>query len=202
VWLGENLRIALHGLSAYPQLFRRAQHSLSSNNSITLPQPNDVLWIVTNGALRKRGLGVTYYVSRNSKVLLAGLFSEKLRSGQVLWLPCEIEALSVAAAVNHFSPYIVQSSTSACVLTDSKPYVQAFEKRCRGEFSASPRVSTFLSTSKSLSRLHQTCRWRVYAAVRHYQSKCRRVCRSNLLDMRIHPIVRKFSRENHVYPEY
>ncbi len=39
------------------------------------------------------------------------------------------------------------SSQTACVLTDSKPCVQAFEKLCRGEFSASPRVTTFLSTA-------------------------------------------------------
>ena len=32
------------------------------------------------------------------------------------------------------------------MLTDSKPYVQAVEKLCRGEFSASPRVTSFLST--------------------------------------------------------
>ncbi|CAG2216190.1 unnamed protein product [Mytilus edulis] len=35
----------------------------------------------------------------------------------------------------------------AFVLTDSKPYVQAFEKLCRGEFASSPRVSTYLSTA-------------------------------------------------------
>jgi hypothetical protein len=60
-------------------------------------------------------------------------------------LPCEIEALSIASAVKHFSPFIVQSEHTTCILTDSKPCVQAFEKLCRGEFSASPRVSTFLS---------------------------------------------------------
>ena len=59
--------------------------------------------------------------------------------------PCEIEALSIAAA-KHFSPYIIQSKTPACILTDSKPCVQSFEKLCRGEFSSSPRVATFLST--------------------------------------------------------
>ena len=31
-------------------------------------------------------------------------------------------------------------------MTDSKPCVQAFEKLCRGEFSAIPRVTSFLST--------------------------------------------------------
>ncbi len=60
-------------------------------------------------------------------------------------LPCEVEALSIAVATKHFSPYIIQSEVNPCVLTDSKLCVQAFEKLCHGEFSASPRVSTFLS---------------------------------------------------------
>ena len=33
------------------------------------------------------------------------------------------------------------------MLTDSKPCVQAYEKLCRGEFSTSPRVLTYLSTA-------------------------------------------------------
>ncbi|VDI74272.1 Hypothetical predicted protein [Mytilus galloprovincialis] len=37
------------------------------------------------------------------------------------------------------------SKLQANVLTDSKPCVQGFEKLCRGEFSASPRVTSFLS---------------------------------------------------------
>ena len=71
--------------------------------------------------------------------------SAKLRGYQTTWLPCEVEALSIAAATKHFSPYLIQSVKKACILTDSKPCVQADEKLCRGEFSASPRVSTFLS---------------------------------------------------------
>ena len=85
------------------------------------------------------------YVTRGNKLHLAGFFSAKLRGSQVSWLPCEIEALSIATATKHFSPYIIQSNNNACILTDSKPCVQAFEKLCRGEFSTSPRVSTFLS---------------------------------------------------------
>ena len=80
------------------------------------------------------------------KLALAGFFSAKLRSHQLSWLPCEVEALAIGVAVKHFSPYIIQSKHKACMLTDSKPCVQAFEKMCRGEFSASPRVSTYLST--------------------------------------------------------
>lgn len=72
------------------------------------------------------------YVGREGKPLLAGFFSAKLRPNQRQWLPCEIEALAIAAAIKHYSPFIFQSKLSTCVLTDSKPCVQA-------------RVSTFLA---------------------------------------------------------
>ena len=125
--------------------FREAQSALSTNRTITLPRPDDLLWIVTDGAVKKPGIGATLYVTRGDRLHLAGFFSAKLRGSQISWLPCEVEALSIAVATKHFSPYIIQSNHNACILTDSKPCVQAFEKLCRGEFSASPRVSTFLS---------------------------------------------------------
>lgn len=127
--------------------FQKAQEALTTNKAITLPRPSDQLWIVTDDALRKYGLGATLYVERNRKPILAGFFSAKLRPNQRQWSPCEIEALSIAAAIKHYSPYLIQSTLPACILTDSKPCVQAYEKLCRGEFSASPRVSTFLSTA-------------------------------------------------------
>ena len=83
---------------------------------------------------------------RQDKLPLAGHFSAKLRTHQRSWLPCELEALAIATATKHFSPYIIQSQLQACVLTDSKPCVEAAAKLCRGEFSASPRVATFAST--------------------------------------------------------
>ena len=126
--------------------FQIAQNALTSHRSITLPQPSDQLWIVTDGSVSQHGIGATLYISRNDKLRLAGFFSAKLRKHQVTWLPCEIEALSISAAVKHFSPYIIQSKHTACVLTDSKPCVQAIDKLCRGQFSASPRVTSFLST--------------------------------------------------------
>ena len=125
--------------------FKLAQTSLSSHKSIALPKPSDKLWIVTDGSVSKRGIGATLYVLRQQQLLLAGFFSAKLRKHQVNWLPCEIEALGIAAAVKHFSPFIIQSQHHACILTDSKPCVQAINKLRRGEFSASPRVTSFLS---------------------------------------------------------
>lgn len=91
--------------------------------------------------------GATLYIMRDDKIRLAGFFSVKLRKHQVTWLPCEIEALCISAAIKHFSPFIIQSAYKSCVLTDSKPCVQAIQKLRRGEFSSSPRVTSFLSTA-------------------------------------------------------
>ena len=125
--------------------FHAAQNALKKHKSITLPRPSDQLWIVTDGSVAKSGIGATLYVNRDSKLQLAGFFSAKLHKHQVTWLPCEIEALSIAASIKHFSPYIIQSVQPTGLLTDSKPCVQAVQKLCRGEFSASPRVTSFLS---------------------------------------------------------
>ena len=127
--------------------FTKAQHALSSCKSIVLPRKNDQLWIVTDASIKEQGLGATLYVMREGKLHLAGFYSAKPKQHQSVWLPCELEALAIAGAVRHFSPYIIQSSKQACVLTDSKPCVQAMEKLARGEFSTSPRISTFLSVA-------------------------------------------------------
>ena len=100
--------------------FHLAQTSLTTRKSITLPRPSDHLWIVTDGSVTKHGIGATLYITRIEKLHLAGFFSAKLRKHQVPWLPCEIEALGIAAAVKHFSPFIIQSTQQACLLTDGQ----------------------------------------------------------------------------------
>ena len=127
------------------EAFTQAKKALAENRAITLPRSSDQLWIVTDASVRQRGKGATLNVTRDDQLRLAGFFSAKLRKHQVTLLPCEVEALCIAAAVKHFSPFIIQSKVSACVLTDSKPCVQAIDKLCRGKFSASPRVTSFLS---------------------------------------------------------
>ncbi|KAJ8026630.1 hypothetical protein HOLleu_31522 [Holothuria leucospilota] len=135
--------------------FARAQAHLQSSKTITIPRPSDQPWIVTDASASKFSLAAALYVTRNATLHLSGFFSAKLRGKQPTWLPCETEALAIGAAVKHFGPYIIQSLHHPIVLTDSKPCVQAYEKLCRGEFSASPRVTSFLST---VSRYHATVR--------------------------------------------
>ena len=88
---------------ALREAFKHAQTS-QTNKSITLPRPNDELWLVTDGSVKQCGVGATLYVMRNGELKLAGLFSAKLRGRQISWLSCEIEAQSIAAAIRHFSP--------------------------------------------------------------------------------------------------
>ena len=119
---------------------------ISNHKSIVLPCLSDTLWIVTDGSVTKRGLGATLYISHVSHLHLAGFYRGKLRKNQVTWLPCEVEALSIAAAVKYFSPFIIQSLHPTPALTDSKPSIQAIDKLCRRDFSASPPVTSFLTT--------------------------------------------------------
>ena len=126
--------------------FTIAQKSLSTNKTIKLPRPSDVLWFVTDGAVKNWGIGAKLYVVRAWKPRLAGFSSAKLRKEQVTWLPCEIEALSIGTAMKHFSPYSIKSEYKTCILTDNSTCVQAYEKLSRGELSSSPRVSTFRTT--------------------------------------------------------
>ena len=130
----------------YIRRFIVHKKALSTHKSITLLRADDQIWIVTDGSVTRQGIGATMFVTRENKLLLAGFFSAKLRKYQVTWLPCEKEALSIAAAIKHISPYIIQSTHNTCLLMDSKPCVQAVEKLCSGEFLASPRVASFLST--------------------------------------------------------
>ena len=134
--------------------FQKAQLALSTSKSIVIPRPSDQLWIVMDGTIKNHGVASTLYVSRDGKIHLAGFFSAKLKKQQDTWIPCEIEALCIAASIKHFSPFIIQASTQTHILilhthilTDSKPCVQAFEKLTRGQFSHSSQVSTFLSTA-------------------------------------------------------
>ena len=135
--------------------FLEAQQALKSSTVVTMPQEADQLWIVTDGAVRVPGIGATLYCSRAGKLHVCGFFSAKPKPNQTSWLPCEVEALAIACATKHFSPYIVSSSNTTHILTDSKPCVQAYQRLCRGKFSTSPRLTTFLS---AVSRYHVTVR--------------------------------------------
>lgn len=126
------------------QSFRASQTALSSASTITLPKRSDQLVLVHDGS--QVGIGSVLYLKRKDTIRLGSFFSAKLKSHQALWYPCEIEALSIAVSVTHFSPYIRESHNRTQILTDSRPCVQAWGKMRRGQFSTSARVATFMSS--------------------------------------------------------
>ena len=136
--------------------FKQAQLALKDLKSITIPRPDDKLIITSDGAVKKGGVGSVLHIFRKGYMKLGGFYSAKLKPHQSKWLPCEVEALAIGSSVNHWAPYILESKHTVQILTDSKPCVQAFSKLCRGEFSHSARVSTFLST---LSRYQVTVQY-------------------------------------------
>ena len=136
--------------------FTKAKQALESPRSLVLPQKVDKLLITVDASPLNQGLAGTLFVVRDGKRLVSDNFSFKLKDHHVGWLPCEKEALAITAAVSHFSPYIKESDHTTQVLTDSKPCTQAWDKLRKGLFSASARVSTFLSTlaSSNVSLCH------------------------------------------------
>jgi hypothetical protein len=129
------------------EAFHKAQTTLKAAKSIALPQPDDVLQIVTDAAVQPTAIGATLYLIRGKKTLLGGFFNAKLPTFQRRWLPCELEGVAIGVALSHYAPFILQSRKRPVVLTDSKACVDAVEKLNRGEFSASSRLCTFLSAA-------------------------------------------------------
>ena len=126
------------------EIFRASQKALMSATSITLPKRSDRIIIVHDGS--HAGIGSVLYLKRDDVIKLGGFFSAKLKSHQVRWYPCEVEALSIAVSVTHFAPYIRDSLSCTQILTDNRPCVQAWSRMRRGEFSTSARVATFMAT--------------------------------------------------------
>lgn len=126
--------------------FKAAQGALADNKTLTVPRPEDTLWVVTDASVQPGAVGATLYTVRDGEPRLAEFFNVKLPEFQQRWLPCELEGIAIGTALHHFSPYIIQSDKKPHVLTDSKPCVEAVQKLKKGQFSSSARLSTFLSS--------------------------------------------------------
>ena len=142
--VGKQKQDGLQWSDSASSAFKSAQLALENTPSISLPRPTDELLIVHDGS--NIGIGSIMFVKRDDELSLGSYFSAKLKVHHQKWLPCEIEALSITASINHFSPLLRESRNVTQILTDSRPCVQSWNKMLRGEFSTSARVATFLST--------------------------------------------------------
>ena len=127
--------------------FENAQSALRSPQILTIPKPSDHQVLTVDASPLNKGLGATLFIQLDNTRLPVYFYSFKLKEHQLNWFPCEMEAL--AAGVDHFAPFARESKHPMQVLTDSDPCTKAFKRLCKGQFSASARVSTFLSTLSS-----------------------------------------------------
>ena len=112
-----------------------------------MPLPTDQLWILTDGSVKKHSIGALMYADGEEKLFLSGHFSARLHGHQPSCLPCEVEALAIASTIKHFSSYLIQSKHHPAVFTDSRPGIQAYEKLCCGQSSASSRLTLKMMNS-------------------------------------------------------
>ena len=112
------------GLTDYSGLaFNSAQCALEGSK---IPQTSDALWIAIDWWLREEQRASQQHYTRTVMTPYSWLGSSmQLRKHQVTLLPCEIRALAIAAAINHFAPHIIQSPHTTEVRTDSRPCLQA-----------------------------------------------------------------------------
>ena len=129
--------------------FENCRAALKSPKTVTIPTPSDRLVLTVDASVVNKGLGATLFVIRGSKRLVGGYFSFKLNEHQLKWLPCEHEALAITSALHFFAPYIRESVQRVQILTDSKACYEAYLKLNKGHFSASNRISTFLTALSS-----------------------------------------------------
>ena len=118
--------------SMLKERFQAAQKALCNPRVITLPHPNDQLILVSDGCNSPPAVGSTLYIKRSTKMFVASFFRAKIGKHQLLWLPCEIEALCINLAIYSFSNFIRESKHIKKVLTDSKACVQAFANFHKG----------------------------------------------------------------------
>ena len=82
--------------------------------------------------------------------LVGQFFSAVLSKHKRKWLPLEGEAAAIRLVLDHFSHHIRESNNTTTHYTDLMPYVQAWKRSLKGAFSASARISTFLTGLSSL----------------------------------------------------
>ena len=135
--------------------FKAAQKLAANPVGIAEPRPEDQLQTFSDYSADTRAVGGRLVILRkqtdgSTLELIGGFYSVVLDKHKRNWLPCEGEAAGVRLVLEHFKPHIRESLNVTVHFTDSQPCVLAWKRSLRGAFSASSRISTFLTGLSSL----------------------------------------------------
>ena len=136
-------------------IFKQAQEATGKLEAVTVPRPDDKLHTYSDYSQTGRAVGGKMIIERKTDTgtvfLLAGHYSVILDKFKEKWLPCEGEAAGIKAVLQHFKPWIIDNHGVTTHHTDNQPSVQAWKRLKKGAYSASSRISSFLSDLSQLS---------------------------------------------------
>ena len=132
-------------------LFRDAKEQINKQVKLYLPSPDDQLIMETDAARGggknnlPAGIGHVLFVKKDGLKKIVRVHSAKLPEKCKKWSPCEIEALAFAAGIDREYDLIRESKHPLIICPDSKPVHEAVQFINKGKFSASARMSSFLT---------------------------------------------------------
>ena len=130
--------------------FDAAKKSVETSAPITIPRSSDKLKIYPDWSQDADAVGGRLVIERvingTKTDLNGGEFSCRLKGAQSRWTPCEKECLGIKLLVQHYQPYIRESTAHATIFTDNIVSVHAWNAIKLGKISSSSRVASFIST--------------------------------------------------------
>lgn len=128
--------------------FNEAMNHLTKVNALTLPNPKEQLILMPDGARTPGGIGWALFVQRKvdniNKLLPVQFYSAKVKPYMQKWLPCEIEGVAAAMAINACAHWILAADKPTYVTPDCKAVVEAVDRMRKGKLSRNPRLQMIL----------------------------------------------------------
>ena len=107
------------------QRFWEAKSHIERVHTLYLPHPSEELVIIPDAASNTPGVGHTLFAVKDKALLPVRFHSSKLSEQCSKWSPCEVEALSLANAIETEYPLLRESKHPIIILPDSKPVADA-----------------------------------------------------------------------------
>ena len=132
------------------ETFNQARKLAAHPKGVAEPRPQDQLFTYSDYSAENRAVGgrlVIHHKQPDGSIqeLIGGFYSAILDKHKQAWLPCEGEAAGIRLVLDHFQNQIRESDNTTIHFTDSQPCVLAWKRSRRGAFSASSRISAFLT---------------------------------------------------------
>ena len=130
--------------------FEAAKTLAANPIGIAEPRPDDQLQTYSDFSAESRAVGGRMVILRKQQdgstaELPGGFFNVILDKHKKNWLPCEGEAAGIRLVLEHYKHHIRESKNLTIHFTDSQPCVLAWRRSQKGAFSASSRISSFLT---------------------------------------------------------